>query len=119
MGLGETEEEAIIVVVPSSAENAIGMFTDSSPKIILAIRDLTLEIRENDKFLRKTAKNDFCLLKPKSYTSDNHVQWNFLRSLDETIELDERSVKLLDGGEPSRDSLIEITGKIYAMLSGE
>jgi hypothetical protein len=49
----------------------------------------------------------------------NYVQWNFLRSLDEKIELDERSVKLLDGGEPSRDSLIEITGKIYAMLSDE
>jgi hypothetical protein len=42
-----------------------------------------------------------------------------LRSLDEKIELDGRSVQLMDGGEPSRDSLIEITGKIYAMLSDE
>jgi hypothetical protein len=49
----------------------------------------------------------------------NFIQWNFLRSLDEKIELDGRSVQLMDGGEPSRDSLIEITGKIYAMLSDE
>jgi hypothetical protein len=49
----------------------------------------------------------------------NYVQWNFLRSLDEKIELEECSIKLLPGGEPSSDSLIEITGKIYAMLSDE
>jgi hypothetical protein len=49
----------------------------------------------------------------------NYVQWNFLRSLDEKIELEEFSIDLLPGGEHSRDSLIAITGKIYAMLSDE
>ncbi|KAJ8331068.1 hypothetical protein O5D80_001078 [Batrachochytrium dendrobatidis] len=49
----------------------------------------------------------------------NYVQWNFLRSLDEKIEMDECSIKLLPGGEPSTDSLVDITGKIYAMLSDE
>jgi hypothetical protein len=76
-GLGGTEEEALIVVVPSSAENSSGKFT-AAPDMVLAIRDLTLEIRDNNKFLKKTAKNEFSLLKPKSYKSDNHdirLQW--------------------------------------------
>jgi hypothetical protein len=44
----------------------------------LAIKDLTVEIRENNVFLKKTAKNEFCLLKSRSYQSDNHdirLQW--------------------------------------------
>jgi hypothetical protein len=49
----------------------------------------------------------------------NYVQWNFLRSLDEKIELEECSIMLMPGGEPSSDSLKEITGKIYAMLYDE
>ncbi|KAK5667467.1 hypothetical protein QVD99_006061 [Batrachochytrium dendrobatidis] len=49
----------------------------------------------------------------------NYAQWSFLRSLDEKIEMDECSIKLLPGGEPSTDSLVDITGKIYAMLSDE
>ena len=70
-GLGRSKKEALIVVVPSSAENQSGKST-AAPDIVLAIRDLTLEIRENNKFLKKTAKNDFSLLKPKSSKSDNH-----------------------------------------------
>ena len=48
----------------------------------------------------------------------NYIQWNFLRSLDEKIELEECSVELVDGI-PSKNSLVLITGKIYAMLSDE
>jgi hypothetical protein len=76
-GLGTSKKEALVVVVPSSAENSSGKFTAASD-IVLAIRDLTLEIRDNNKFLKKTAKNDFSLLKPKSYKSENHdirLQW--------------------------------------------
>ena len=49
----------------------------------------------------------------------NYLQWNFLRSLDEKIEIDECSIRMLPGGRPTSDSLVEITGKIYAMLSDE
>lgn len=48
----------------------------------------------------------------------NYVQWNFLRSLDEKIELDECSLKLVNGA-ATNDSLALITAKIYAMLSDE
>ena len=48
----------------------------------------------------------------------NYVQWNFLRSLDEKIELDECSLTLMDGA-ATKESLVLITGKIYAMLSDE
>ena len=49
----------------------------------------------------------------------NYLQWNFLRSLDEKIEVDECSIRILPGGRPTSDSLVEITGKIYALLSDE
>ena len=63
-GLGKSKEDALIVVVSSSGE-------DSSPTDILeAIRDLTLEIRENNKFRKKAAKKQFTLSKPKVYKSD-------------------------------------------------
>jgi len=59
----------IAVGVPLPAENSSGNFT-TDPDIVLAIRDLTLEIRGYNKFLKKSArKNDFSLL---SYKSDNH-----------------------------------------------
>ena len=48
----------------------------------------------------------------------NYVQWNFLRSLDEKIELDECSLTLMDGA-VTKESLALISGKIYAMLSDE
>ncbi|KAJ3221898.1 hypothetical protein HDU81_010272 [Chytriomyces hyalinus] len=46
----------------------------------------------------------------------NYVQWNFLRSLDESIEMDECSMEVNDGY-PNRSSLLNIAGKIYSMLS--
>jgi hypothetical protein len=48
----------------------------------------------------------------------NYVQWNFLRSLDEKIELEECSLNLMNGA-ATKESLTLITGKIYAMLSDE
>ena len=48
----------------------------------------------------------------------NYIQWNFLRSLDESIELDKCSVDLGRKG-PVEASILKITGKIYAMLSDE
>jgi hypothetical protein len=48
----------------------------------------------------------------------NYVQWNFLPSLDEIIELDECSLTLMDGA-VTEQSLALISGKIYAMLSDE
>ena len=76
-GLGGSKKDALIVVVPLSAKDSSGKST-AAPDIVLAIRDLTLEIRDNNKFLKKFAKNDFSLLKPRSYKSDNHdirLQW--------------------------------------------
>ncbi|KAJ3401886.1 hypothetical protein HDU80_005638 [Chytriomyces hyalinus] len=46
----------------------------------------------------------------------NYVQWVFLRSLDERIEMDECSLQM-ENGQPSRSSLLYIAGKIYSMLS--
>ncbi|KAI8830650.1 hypothetical protein BJ741DRAFT_696557, partial [Chytriomyces cf. hyalinus JEL632] len=46
----------------------------------------------------------------------NYVQWNFLRSLDESIDMEECSLELKDGY-PTRSSLLCIAGKIYSMLS--
>lgn len=48
----------------------------------------------------------------------NYVQWNFLRSLDEKIELDGCSLTLVNGS-ATNESLALISGKIYAMLSDE
>ena len=48
----------------------------------------------------------------------NYVQWNFLHSLDESIELEECIVDLGKEG-PVEASLLKITSKIYAMLSDE
>jgi hypothetical protein len=48
----------------------------------------------------------------------NYVQWNFLRSLDDKIELEECTVDInIDG--PAKESLKKITAKIYSMLSDE
>jgi hypothetical protein len=46
------------------------------------------------------------------------LQWNILRSLEEKIELDEFSLTLMDGA-ATVESLVLISGKIYAMLSDE
>ncbi|KAI9342674.1 hypothetical protein BDR26DRAFT_859356, partial [Obelidium mucronatum] len=46
----------------------------------------------------------------------NYIQWNFLRSLDERIDLEECSLELADGGHPTPESLMRIAGKIYGML---
>ena len=48
----------------------------------------------------------------------NYVPWNFLRSLNEKIELEECSLRLAHDG-PERESLKEIAEKIYAMLSND
>jgi len=48
----------------------------------------------------------------------NYVQWNFLRSLNDKIELEECSLELGPIG-PDMTSLGKIVGKIYAMLSDE
>jgi hypothetical protein len=48
----------------------------------------------------------------------NYVQWNFLRSLDEKIELEECAMDFNVNG-PVEDSLKKITAKIYSMLSDE
>ncbi|KAJ2988812.1 hypothetical protein HDV02_005407 [Globomyces sp. JEL0801] len=61
--LGTTVKEALIVVVSSSADTSSEKFTAND--ILLAIRDLTLEIRNRNKFLKKIAKNDFSFLIPK------------------------------------------------------
>ena len=77
-GLGTSKKEALIVVAPPSTENTIGKFI--APDIVLAIRDLAFEIKENltiqskayNTFVRNTVKNEFSLLKPRSHESDNH-----------------------------------------------
>jgi hypothetical protein len=48
----------------------------------------------------------------------NYVQWNFLRSLDDKVEMEECSFSLTPNG-PRRDSLCKIAEKIYAMLSDD
>ena len=48
----------------------------------------------------------------------NYIEWVFMRSLDESVELDECILDLSKEG-PVEASLLEITGKIYAMLSDE
>jgi len=48
----------------------------------------------------------------------NYVQWNFLRSLTDKIEMEECSLRLGPTG-PDLASLGEIAGKIYSMLSDE
>ena len=46
----------------------------------------------------------------------NYYQWTFLRSLDEKIERHDFSMEINEEG-PLQSSLLNITGKIYAMLS--
>ncbi len=46
----------------------------------------------------------------------NYIQWNFLRSLNDKVELDEYSLEAKHGV-PDRESLKVLTGKIYGMLS--
>jgi hypothetical protein len=46
----------------------------------------------------------------------NYCGWNFLRSLDEKIELEECTIDL-EQGVPTHASLLKISGKIYKMLS--
>ena len=48
----------------------------------------------------------------------NYVQWIFLPSLDDKIELEE-CFMVIDTTGPAKASLLKITGKIYAMLSDE
>jgi hypothetical protein len=48
----------------------------------------------------------------------NYIQWNFLRSLDDAINMQECTLDLTDEGVPELQSLRKITGKIYGMLSG-
>ncbi|KAI9340588.1 hypothetical protein BDR26DRAFT_861436, partial [Obelidium mucronatum] len=48
----------------------------------------------------------------------NYVQWNFLRSLNDKVEMNECSFRLTPNG-PEKESLKEIVEKIYAMLSSE
>ena len=47
----------------------------------------------------------------------NYYQWMFFRSLNESIEKDQVSLRTNNSGVPTVDSLAEITGKIYSMLS--
>jgi hypothetical protein len=51
-----------------------------------------------------------------SQTSENPNQWNFLRSLNDKVEKEECSLRLMPNG-PERESLKEIAEKIYGMLS--
>jgi len=46
----------------------------------------------------------------------NYMQWNFFRSLNDKVEIEECSLNLTPEG-PERESLKKIAGKIYAMLS--
>lgn len=62
-GLGTSDKEALIVAVPSSAENI-------EADIVLATRELGLEIKENNTFMKKASKNYFSLMEPKMYKSD-------------------------------------------------
>jgi len=48
----------------------------------------------------------------------NYVQWNFLHSLDDKIEL-EGCILNPSKEELAKTCLLQITGKIYAMLSDE
>ena len=48
----------------------------------------------------------------------NYIQWNFLRSLDDKIEL-EGCILNPSKEELAKTCLLQITGKIYAMLSDE
>ena len=48
----------------------------------------------------------------------NYIQWNFLRSLDEKIEMEECAMDITGDG-PVQASLLKITSKIYAMLSDD
>ncbi|CAK5105769.1 unnamed protein product [Aphanomyces euteiches] len=48
----------------------------------------------------------------------NYVQWNFLRNLNDRIELEECALDIGPTG-PSLETLDKICGKIYAMLSDE
>jgi hypothetical protein len=48
----------------------------------------------------------------------NYIQWNFLRSGNERIEMEECSLRLKSDG-PDLESLKEIVEKIYAMLSDD
>jgi hypothetical protein len=46
----------------------------------------------------------------------NYIQWNFLRNLNDKVEMEECSLRLTPYG-PERESLKEIAEKIYAMLA--
>ncbi len=48
----------------------------------------------------------------------NYIQWNFLRSLDDKVEVQVCGMCFTDTGAPDLASLKIITGKIYGMLSG-
>ena len=48
-----------------------------------------------------------------------YKDWIFLRSSNECIEKEECDIKLMPDGAPTPESLREITGKIYGMLSDD
>lgn len=48
----------------------------------------------------------------------NYYRWVFVRSLDQRVEIDNCSLAVR-GSVPTMESLVEVTGKIYAMLSDE
>ena len=48
----------------------------------------------------------------------NYIQWNFLRSLDDKVEMEECSLSITPNG-PEKESLKKIAEKIYGMLAGD
>lgn len=48
----------------------------------------------------------------------NYIQWNFLRSRNDKVEMEECSLRITPNG-PERESLKEIAEKIYGMLSSK
>jgi len=49
---------------------------------------------------------------------ENYMQWNFFRSLNDKVEIEECTLRLTPEG-PERESLKKIAGKIYVMLSSD
>ena len=48
-----------------------------------------------------------------------YMDWNFLRSSNECIKMEECKLKFMPSGAPTTESLLTITGKIYGMLSDD
>jgi hypothetical protein len=49
----------------------------------------------------------------------NYMQWNFLGSLNDKVEIDEQNMDMSSCGGPEQHSIKKISEKIYAMLSDE